>query len=87
MIAFLVIVVIIPIILTRTWGSESLKFTESTGWIGDMLKAIYPEWSEVEKYDINWTEVCESPDRFRRFDYDAIADYVEDEKEDNDDKG
>ena len=49
--------------------------------IGDMLKAIYPEWSEEEKYDINWAEVCESPDRFRRFDYDAIADFVENEED------
>lgn len=49
--------------------------------IGDMLKPIYPEWSEDEKYDIDWADVCESPNRFRRFDYDAIADFVEDEKE------
>ena len=49
--------------------------------IGDMLKAIFPEWSEEEKYDINWAEVCESPDRFRRFDYDAIADFVENEED------
>lgn len=47
--------------------------------IGDMLKAEYPEWSEEEKYDIDWAEVCESPDRFRSFDYDAIEDYVADE--------
>lgn len=39
-IAFLVIVSIIPIILTRTWGPDCLKFTESTGWIGDTLGGI-----------------------------------------------
>ncbi len=44
--------------------------------IGNMLKAIYPIWNEDEKYDIDWADVCESPDRFRLFDYDAIPDYV-----------
>ena len=29
----------------------------------------------------NWAEVCESLDRFRQFDYDAIADYVENEED------
>lgn len=37
---FLMIVVIIPCLLTRTWGPECLKFTESTGWIGDTLGGI-----------------------------------------------
>ena len=39
-ITFLVIVIIIPILLTRTWGPDWLKFTESTGWIGDTLGGI-----------------------------------------------
>lgn len=39
-VAFLVIVIIFPILLTRTWGPECLKFTESTGWIGDTLGGI-----------------------------------------------
>lgn len=39
-ITFLVIVIIIPILLTRTWGLDWLKFTESTGWIGDTLGGI-----------------------------------------------
>lgn len=43
--------------------------------IGNMLKPIYPEWSEEDKYIIDWAEVCESPDRFRKFDYDAVEDY------------
>lgn len=37
---FVVIVIVFPIILTRTWGPECLKFTESTGWIGDTLGGI-----------------------------------------------
>lgn len=37
---FLLIVVGLPILLTRTWGPECLKFTESTGWIGDTLGGI-----------------------------------------------
>ena len=48
--------------------------------IGEMLKPISPEWSEEEKYTIDWAEVCESPDRFRKFDYDAIPDFLKDEK-------
>lgn len=39
-IAFGVIVIIFPILLTRTWGPDCLKFTESTGWIGDTLGGI-----------------------------------------------
>lgn len=39
-IAFLVIVIIVPVLLTRTWGPDCLKFTESTGWIGDTLGGI-----------------------------------------------
>lgn len=38
--AFLIIVIALPILLTRTWGPECLKFTESTGWIGDTLGGI-----------------------------------------------
>lgn len=37
---FVVTVIIVPILLTRTWGPECLKFTESTGWIGDTLGGI-----------------------------------------------
>ena len=43
--------------------------------LGDMLQTIFPEWPEEEKYDMDSGLVCESPHRFRRFDYDAIADY------------
>ena len=39
-IAFVVIVIIFPILLTRTWGPDCLKFSESTGWIGDTLGGI-----------------------------------------------
>lgn len=37
---FLIIVLLIPFLLTRTWGPECMKFTESTGWIGDTLGGI-----------------------------------------------
>ena len=47
--------------------------------IGGMLKAIYPEWPEEEKYDVQWWDVYDSSNRFRKFDYDAIADYVKPE--------
>lgn len=43
--------------------------------IGDMLKPIFPEWPEEEKYDVQWCDVYDNPDRFRRFDYDSIPDY------------
>ncbi len=39
-VSFLVIVFFVPFFLTRTWGPECLKFTESTGWIGDTLGGI-----------------------------------------------
>ena len=48
--------------------------------IGEMLKPIYPEWNDEDKYMIAWAEVCESPDRFRKYDYDAVEDYKEKEK-------
>lgn len=38
--SFILIVIIIPIVLTRTWGPECLEFTESTGWVGDTLGGI-----------------------------------------------
>ena len=41
-----------------------------------MLKAVYPEWPEEEKYDVQWCDVYNSPDRFRKFDYDAVSNYV-----------
>ena len=44
--------------------------------IGGMLQAIFPEWSEEEKYDVEWCDVCESSNRFRKFDYDSINDYT-----------
>ena len=37
---FLIIVVFIPIILTRTCWFDCLAFDESTGWIGDTLGGI-----------------------------------------------
>ena len=39
-VAFLVFIIIVPFFLTRTWGPKCLKFTESTGWIGDTLGGI-----------------------------------------------
>lgn len=44
--------------------------------IGGMLKAEYPEWPEEEKYDVQWCDVYNSPDRFRKFDYDAVSNYA-----------
>ena len=38
--SFILIVITIPIVLTRTWGPECLEFTESTGWVGDTLGGI-----------------------------------------------
>jgi hypothetical protein len=43
--------------------------------IGEMLKPVFPEWLEEEKYDVQWCDVYDSPDRFRKFDYDSIPDY------------
>lgn len=37
---FLLIVVGLPILLTRSWGPDCLKFSDSTGWIGDTLGGI-----------------------------------------------
>ena len=39
-VSFVIIVIMLPIFLTRTWGFDCLKFTESTGWIGDTLGGI-----------------------------------------------
>ena len=39
-VAFLAFIIVVPFILTRTWGPECLKFTDSTGWIGDTLGGI-----------------------------------------------
>ena len=47
--------------------------------IGGMLKAVYPEWPEEEKYDVQWCDVYNSSSRFRKFDYDVISDYVKPE--------
>lgn len=45
--------------------------------IGGMLHAECPQWSEEEKYDVQWCDVYDNPNRFRKFDYDAVADYKE----------
>lgn len=55
-------------------GGDDAYFGGGFG-IGGLLKPIYPEWSEEEKYDVQWCDVYDSPDRFRKFDYDAVADY------------
>jgi hypothetical protein len=57
-------------------GGKDSYFEGEFG-LGNMLQTIYPEWPEEEKYDVDWADVCESPDRFRRFDYDAIENYKE----------
>ena len=56
-------------------GKDS--YYEGEFGIGDMLQVFCPDWPEDEKYDMDWGVVCESPDRFRKFDYDMIADYKE----------
>ena len=37
---FLIVIVAILYVLTRTWGPECFKFNESTGWIGDTIGGI-----------------------------------------------
>ena len=32
--------------------------------------------TEEEKYDVQWCDVYNNPDRFRKFDYDAVPNYV-----------
>ena len=39
-VAFLVFIIVVPFLLTRTWGPDCLKFSDSTGWIGDTLGGI-----------------------------------------------
>ena len=58
-----------------TFGGSDTYFGGGFG-IGGMLKIVFPEWAEDEKYDVQWCDVYNKPDRFRKFDYDAIADYV-----------
>lgn len=38
--SFILIVIIIPIVLTQTWGPKCLEFTESSGCVGDTLGGI-----------------------------------------------
>lgn len=54
-------------------GKDS--YYEGEFGLGDMLQTIYPEWPDEEKYDVDWGLVYESPDRFRKFDYDVIPDF------------
>lgn len=54
-------------------GKDS--YYEGEFGLGDMLQTIYPEWQDDEKYDMDWALICEKPDRFRKFDYDAVGDY------------
>lgn len=54
-------------------GKDS--YYEGEFGLGDMLQTIYPIWSEDEKYDVDWGVLCEDPDRFRKFDYDAVEDF------------
>lgn len=53
------------------------SYYEGEFGLGDMLQTIYPIWPDDEKYDVDWGLVCENPDRFRKFNYDAIEDYKE----------
>lgn len=59
-------------------GKDS--YYEGDYGIGNMLQPIFPKWADDEKYDVNWAEVCEDPDRFRKFDYDVIEDFVKVER-------
>ena len=40
--------------------------------IGGMLHAEFPQWPDEEKYDMQWCDLYDNPNRFRKFDYDAI---------------
>lgn len=46
--------------------------------IGEMLQPVFPKWPEEEKYDVQWCDVYDNPERFRKFDYDVIPDYKAD---------
>lgn len=65
-----------PVLLSL--GSGNSYYGMEFG-IGGMLHAEYPQWSEGEKYDVQWCDVYNRPDRFRKFDYDAVADFEDKE--------
>ena len=54
-------------------GKDS--YYEGEFGLGDMFQTIYPDWQDDEKYDMDWGLVCENPERYRKFDYDAVADF------------
>ena len=62
-----------PVLVSAGIGS----YYDGEFGIGDMLQVIFPEWDDTEKYDVDWSEVCTNPDRFRKFNYDVIPDFQE----------
>lgn len=56
-------------------GKDS--YYEGEYGIGDLLQPMFPEWTDEEKYDVDWGLVCEDVFRFGKFDYDTVPDYVE----------
>jgi hypothetical protein len=41
--------------------------------LGNFFHIEFPnDWTDAEKYDFNWSDIKQQPDRFQKFDYDSI---------------
>jgi hypothetical protein len=51
--------------------TDSYYSTESA--LGEFFHIEFPnDWSEEEKYDFNWSDLKQQPDRFQKIDYDRL---------------
>lgn len=49
------------------------EYHEMESALGGLFRIRFPDdWSDEEIYEFDWTEIKNEPDRFRKFDYDAI---------------
>lgn len=51
---------------------DSGYYENDFGIGGFMLIKEPTDWSDDEKYDFNWSDLCKEKDRFAKIDYDSI---------------
>jgi hypothetical protein len=57
----------------RLLGVNTDSYYSTNPALGNFFHIEFPnDWSDAEKYDFNWTDLKQQPDRFNKLDYDSI---------------
>ena len=57
----------------RSLGVNTDSYYSTIPALGNFFHIAFPnDWTDAEKYDFNWSDLKQQPDRFQKVDYDSI---------------